>query len=363
MKIKFAVSGLLSLVLLPASVQCFAQAATLSDCQSIQDRLARYACYDKWDSASGTVRQAAPAPRAATPRAPEPADDASEFGRASNRAAAPEAPPAAATASAAPATMDNFGRNQSNARLVDGEEGSELIDTVASLEQRGPNLWVVTLASGQRWQQMISKRYPLEVGEEVRIYPTRWGSAFRLSSERTGSFIQVQRIDHEGAAVAVVPRASPGAAPRVQQEEEGPGLLGRVGGAIGGVGSRIGGIFGGNDDEEDEEEVAPATGATASAPAAESAVASFGRAAATSDGAGARLVDGELIDTIASLKELGPNLLQVTLSSGQQWRQMISKRYPLEVGDEVRIYSTRWGSSFRLSAERVGSYIQVERVD
>ena len=42
---------------------------------------------------------------------------------------------------------------------------------------------------------------------------------------------------------------------------------------------------------------------------------------------------------------------------------MISKRYPLEVGDEVRIYSTRWGSSFRLSAERVGSYIQVERVD
>jgi hypothetical protein len=29
----------------------------------------------------------------------------------------------------------------------------------------------------------------------------------------------------------------------------------------------------------------------------------------------------------------------------------------------VRIYPTLWGSSFRLTAKRLGGYIQVERID
>jgi hypothetical protein len=384
-KIKYAVSGLLSLCLVPAS-QCFAQAADLSDCQGIQDRLARYACYDKWDSASGVVRQAVPAARASTPRAQEGEDETSLFGRVFNRDSADEDQPAAvATQQAAPATAENFGR--SNARVIEGDRGAELVDTVAAIEQRGPSMVLVTLESGQQWQQMISKRYTLAVGDEVRIYPTRWGNSFRLSSERSGGYIQVVRVDN-GSAVATsspapaaaAPRATPAQeapaaqeeapaaqeeAPAAQEEDDSPGLFGRTVGAIGGVGSRIGGIFTGDSDEEEEEAAAPAAApqpapqAAAPAAAAENSVGTFGRTGSSS----ARVVDGELIDTVASIEQTGPSLLLITLEGGQQWQQMISKRYTLKVGDEVRIYPTRWGNSFRLSSERAGGYIQVERVD
>jgi hypothetical protein len=372
-KIKYAVSGLLPLCLIPAS-QCFAQAATLSDCQGIQDRLARYACYDKWDSASGVVRQAVPAARAPTTGAQEAEDDTSLFGRVFNRdSAEQEQAPEGATQQAAPTTADTFGR--SNARVIQGDEGAELVDTVAAIDQRGPSMLLVTLASGQQWQQMISKRYPLAVGDEVRIYPTRWGSSFRLASERAGGYIQVERVDN-GSAVAVsspapAPRAAPAQEPEVQEEDDSPGLFGRTVGAIGGVGSRIGGIFTGDSDEEEVEEQAASAAApqmaaeaatiesAAPAAAAENSIGTFGRTNASS----ARIVDGELIDTIASLQQTGPSLWLVTLEGGQKWQQMISKRYTLQVGDEVRIYPTRWGNSFRLASERAGGYIQVERVD
>lgn len=344
--IQYAVPGLLSLFLLPASIQCFAQASTINECQAIQDRLARYACYDKWDSASGTVRQSAPAPRASTTtsRSEQPAQ------------AAPQAP----------ATTDTFGRQPaSNARVVEGDRGTELFDTVADIEARGPSLVLVTLESGQQWVQMISKRYPLAVGDEVRIYPTRWGSSYRLSSERVGGYIQVERVD-DGSAVAIAspapaPRAVPAQEAGAVEDEDSPGLFGRTVGAIGGVGSRIGGIFG--RDSAEDEAAAPAASAGSAAPVAEATVGEFGRASASN----ARVVDGdqgsELFDTVASLEQAGPSLWLITLQSGQQWKQMISKRYTLEVGDEVRIYPTRWGSSYRLSSERAGGYIQVERVD
>ncbi|MDY6984686.1 MAG: hypothetical protein SV422_16495, partial [Pseudomonadota bacterium] len=60
---KHAVPALLSVLLLPAAAQVHAQASTLNDCQAIQDRLARYACYDSWDATSGEVR---PLPRSTT---------------------------------------------------------------------------------------------------------------------------------------------------------------------------------------------------------------------------------------------------------------------------------------------------------
>lgn len=368
MKIKFAVSGLLSLCFIPAS-QCFAQAADLSDCQGIQDRLARYACYDKWDSASGVVRQAVPTARSSTARAQEGEDETSLFGRVFNRDSTDEEQaPEIATQQTAPTTSDNFGR--SNARVVQGDEGAELVDTVAAIDQRGPSMLLVTLESGQQWQQMISKRYPLAVGDEVRIYPTRWGSSFRLASERAGGYIQVERVDNGGTVAvgspAPAPRAAPAQEPEAQEEDNSPGLFGRTVGAIGGVGSRIGGIFTGDSDEEEAEEPAAPTAAPQvatenAAPAAtvESGVGTFGR----TSGSSARIVDGELIDTVASLQQTGPSLWLVTLEGGQKWQQMISKRYTLQVGDEVRIYPTRWGSSFRLASERSGGYIQVERVD
>lgn len=316
---KYAVSALLSLFLLPAAGQVMAQAATLADCQSIQDRLARYACYDSWDASSGAVRQSAPA----RPRAEQ-----------ATRAETTAPQPAATTGNA----VADFGRTQSTARVVEGANGSELIAKIAALEARGPNMWIVTLDNGQRWQQMLTKRYALQIGDEVRIYPTRWGEAYRLGSERLGSYIQVKRID--GGAVADNDQMpQPGSeAPRAQEEDaDRPTLFSR--------------IFNRDEAEKPAENPAPAS------------VDDFGRRETAT-----RVIEGtdgksELIDTITELEQLGPNLWLITLESGQTWTQMLSKRYALEEGDEVRIYTTRWGNSYRLSAPRIGGFIQVERVN
>jgi hypothetical protein len=70
-----------------------------------------------------------------------------------------------------------------------------LTDTIAALEQRMPNLWLITLTSGQRWVQMLNKPYAMKVGDEVRIYPTIWGGSYRLTASRLSGYIQVQRVD------------------------------------------------------------------------------------------------------------------------------------------------------------------------
>jgi len=70
----------------------------------------------------------------------------------------------------------------------------------------------------------------------------------------------------------------------------------------------------------------------------------------------------ELHSTISKLREYVPGRYLITLENGQVWRQMVGERYRLEVGDKVRIYPSRWGESFRLSAEGLKGFIQVERV-
>ncbi len=348
-------------MLLPLSLQCFAQAASINDCQAIQDRLARYACYDSWDSASGTVRQSAPA-RSSSARVQQEEEEGSLLGRIfdgdDEGADQEQAEPAqTATVSTPESELESFGRVQPSTRLIDGLDGqSELVDTIADLEQLGPSMWLISLEGGQQWKQMLSKRYTLQEGDEIRIYPTRWGNDFRLSSTRLGGFIQVTRIDAGYAASEVASEAAPQPAPRTsappvqqQEEEEERSLLGR-----------IGGIFD-RDDEEAAEPEEPAQVATAATP--ESELESFGRVQPST-----RLIDGldgksELVDTITTLEQVGPSLWLITLEGGQQWKQMVGKRYSLQEGEEIRIYPTRWGNAFRLTSSRLGGYIQVARFD
>lgn len=200
--VRYAVAGLLSAVLMPFSLESFAQGATLDDCQAIEDRLARYACYDSLEGASGVVPRPVRAARSGdTDRAGQEAEDEpSLFGRIFGRDSDEEEQQAeelAAISKSAEPTPDSFGKPQANTtRIVKDEDGkSELIGTVAALEQVGPSLWLVTLDGGQQWRQMVSKRYNLQVGQEVRIYSTRWGSSFRMSSRELGGYIQVQRVD------------------------------------------------------------------------------------------------------------------------------------------------------------------------
>jgi len=70
----------------------------------------------------------------------------------------------------------------------------------------------------------------------------------------------------------------------------------------------------------------------------------------------------ELHSTIRKLKEPVPDRYLITLENGQVWRQMVGERYGLRVGHNVRIYPMHWGKSFRLSAEGLEGFIQVERV-
>jgi hypothetical protein len=70
----------------------------------------------------------------------------------------------------------------------------------------------------------------------------------------------------------------------------------------------------------------------------------------------------DIVSRVKDLREVVPNAWQITLENGQVWRQTVSKHYGLKSGQQIRIYSTRWGSASRLSTDEINGYIQVERV-
>jgi len=100
---------------------------------------------------------------------------------------------------------------------------------------------------------------------------------------------------------------------------------------------------------------------SASMPAADSFEENFGLSEEKLNEGKAKEPANELIARVDSVRQLGPNLLVITLENGQVWQQMNSKRFALAEGDEVRIYTTRWGNSYRLSSQTHNGYIQVQR--
>lgn len=83
---------------------------------------------------------------------------------------------------------------RASAVAEEDEPPGQIVSTIAALDERLPDQYVITLDNGQAWRQMTSKRYALRVGYHVRVYPTRWGNAYRLAAEETKGFIQVERI-------------------------------------------------------------------------------------------------------------------------------------------------------------------------
>ena len=65
---------------------------------------------------------------------------------------------------------------------------------MAEIKAFDRNRSLITLDNGQVWEQINSKRFALEKGDEVRIYPTRWGSSYRLASLSHKGYIQVKRL-------------------------------------------------------------------------------------------------------------------------------------------------------------------------
>jgi len=88
------------------------------------------------------------------------------------------------------------GQNRAaTARVLENADGEqELVDLITLLDMKVPNQWEITLASGQVWRQINSKRFRLREGMEVRIYPSPFRGSFRLSASNINGFIQVRRI-------------------------------------------------------------------------------------------------------------------------------------------------------------------------
>jgi hypothetical protein len=175
-------------------------AVELSECVELESEAERFACYERHvQSALRERGNAAPAqsegsppgtvtrPGESGPHVPdaEPStvrrEELSGSAPVDTQAGAPRGP-----------DMADFGFR----RPVQPRERQavELIATVESLRETVPNTYVITLQNGQVWRQMRPQWYPLRPGTEVRIYPTSWGTAYRLAADELGGFIQVERV-------------------------------------------------------------------------------------------------------------------------------------------------------------------------
>ena len=70
----------------------------------------------------------------------------------------------------------------------------------------------------------------------------------------------------------------------------------------------------------------------------------------------------EIVSTVRELHETVPNAWLITLDNGQVWRQNVPQRFALKPGQRVTLRGTKWGAAYRLSADTVSGFIQVERV-
>jgi hypothetical protein len=139
----------------------------VGECTNLESPEERLACYEARVEAELKRRDSAPAEAApSSPADPAPNTQATDAGAQSTdrSAAAPD------------------------------EEAQVITGTVASVRETIPNNYTITLEDGQVWRQTYPEKYRLRAGDRVTIYPTRWGTSFRLESESTRGYIQVARV-------------------------------------------------------------------------------------------------------------------------------------------------------------------------
>ena len=90
--------------------------------------------------------------------------------------------------------IETFGRERQPQVVTRNDGSEELLDEVSDLDVIKPNMLDITLDSGQVWRQVYPKRFALKKGDLVRIYPSKWGDDFRLTTSRLSGFIQVSRV-------------------------------------------------------------------------------------------------------------------------------------------------------------------------
>lgn len=139
-------------------------------CRALESPEERLACYDaEVDSALSSERR--------EPGLPPPAQAS--------------APPQSSQQSIPTANVAGMPREDAPA---DAPGQTEWVGTITSLRERVPGQYSITLDNGQVWQQQFSERYPLRVGERVRIYKSRFGSGLRLQADGRNGFTPVERV-------------------------------------------------------------------------------------------------------------------------------------------------------------------------
>ena len=67
-------------------------------------------------------------------------------------------------------------------------------------------------------------------------------------------------------------------------------------------------------------------------------------------------------EQVTELEYYKPDVVTITLSNGQIWRQLYASRFNLRVGDDIHIYRSSGNQQYRLEAERFNGIIRVERL-
>lgn len=70
----------------------------------------------------------------------------------------------------------------------------EIAAKITSLRETVPNTWTITLDNNQVWRQTTPQQFALRPGMDVRLYPTHWGDAYRLTVVGLKGHIQVARV-------------------------------------------------------------------------------------------------------------------------------------------------------------------------
>lgn len=197
----------------------------VGDCVQLASAAERFACYEQHvNEALTNAHEDAAGSQAADEAGVRPADDAGDRpvdgaggpaasarearDERSARGAEPREPepeltiesrdtPAASSLAARPSgngaradRPETSGRQEAD----EDDESREYVGTIASLRERLPNQYLITLENGQVWRQVYPEHYRLQPGHRVRIYPTRWGTSYRLTVEELHGFIQVERV-------------------------------------------------------------------------------------------------------------------------------------------------------------------------
>jgi hypothetical protein len=85
-------------------------------------------------------------------------------------------------------------RVQAQQNRNEADNRTEWVGSITELQERLPRRYLITLDTGQVWEQRVAESYALRVGQRVRIYGSRWGRSHRLEADGVNGFIQVDRV-------------------------------------------------------------------------------------------------------------------------------------------------------------------------